>query len=30
MNANFTLAVMHSIPFEDTFLVAIILGKLRP
>ena len=30
MNANLTLVVMHSIPFEDTFPVAIIPGKLRP
>jgi len=30
MNANFSLVVMHSIPFENTFPVVIILGKLRP
>jgi len=29
MNANFSIVVIHSIPFENTFPVAIILGKLR-
>ena len=30
MNADLTLVVMRSIPFEDTFRVAIVLGKFRP
>ena len=30
MNANLTLVVTRSIPFEDTFPVATVLGKFRP
>jgi hypothetical protein len=30
MNANFTLVVMRSIPFEHTFPVATVRGKFRP
>ncbi len=30
MNANLTLVVMRSIPFEDTFPVATVLEKFRP
>lgn len=27
MNLNLTLLAMHLMPFEDTFAVAIVLGK---
>jgi hypothetical protein len=30
MNANSTLVIMRSIPFEDTFFVVIVLGEYRP